>query len=71
MKETMDNDNRMKEGMIDRSNMKFENEYARSNPALKEIRDQAMKNARPMNPKKCIISGVGSILMRHLIMGRD
>ena len=29
MKETMDNDNRMKEGMIDRSNMKFENEYAR------------------------------------------
>jgi len=48
MKETMDNDNRMKEGMIDKSNMKFENEYARSNPALKEIRDQAMKNARPM-----------------------
>ena len=40
----MDNDNRMKEGMIDRSNMKFENEYARSNPALKEIRDQATNN---------------------------
>lgn len=48
MKETMDNDNRMKESMIDKSNMKFENEYARSNPALQQIRDQAMKNARPM-----------------------
>jgi len=48
MKETMENDNRMKEGMIDKSNMKFENEYARSNPALQEIRDQAMRNARPM-----------------------
>ena len=48
MKETMDNDNRMKEGMIDKSNMKFENEYARNNPALQEIRDQAMRNARPM-----------------------
>ena len=48
MKETMDNDNRMKESMIDKSNMKFENEYARSNPALQEIRDQAMKNTRPM-----------------------
>lgn len=48
MKETMENDNRMKEGMIDKSNMKFENEYARNNPALKEIRDQAMRNQRPM-----------------------
>lgn len=44
----MDNDNRMKESMIDKSNMKFENEYARSNPALQQIRDQAMKNTRPM-----------------------
>lgn len=44
----MDNDNRMKESMIDKSNMKFENEYARNNPALQEIRDQAMRNARPM-----------------------
>lgn len=48
MKETMENDNRMKEGMIDKSNMRFENEYARSNPALQDIRDQAMRNARPM-----------------------
>ena len=48
MKETMENDNRMKEGMIDKSNMRFENEYARSNPVLQDIRDQAMRNARPM-----------------------
>ena len=48
MKETMENDNRMKEGMIDKSNMRFENEYARSNPALQDIRDQAMRNVRPM-----------------------
>ena len=44
----MENDNRMKESMIDKSNMRFENEYARSNPALQEIRDQAMRNQRPM-----------------------